>query len=240
MGSATPWGPTIWLTSLGVDEGLRPFVWVVAMVVLAATPVAAVFSVPWRTHDTSHIAERYGLFTLIVLGESVVVTVAGLDTGSSLDAALIGVLGFVMAAAVWWVYFDRWRRMPGSGRPAGFVWAQGHYLLFAGIAAAAVGVEFCIEVAATDHTLEPADTLPLGAGLGAYLVAMAMIRWATRRLDWVVVLRAVTAVAIVVLAIGATELGPLALVALVTVLLVSEAVVELSQAPPPAAEAGAS
>lgn len=38
----------------------------------------------------------------------------GLDTGSSVEAGLVALLGFVIAATVWWVYFDRWQTMPGA------------------------------------------------------------------------------------------------------------------------------
>jgi low temperature requirement protein LtrA len=229
-------GATLWLGSLALDEGLRPLVWALAMVLLAATPVLAVLSVRWRAHDDSHIAERYGLFTLIVLGESVVAAVAGLDTGSSLEAALVAILGFIMAAAIWWQYFDRWQAMPGSGQPSGFVWAQGHYLVFAGIAAAAVGIEFSVEAAATGHALKLADTLPLGAGLGAYLLAMAVIRSATRQIDGVVVARLLAGAAIAALAISGRELGPLTVVAGATAILVAEVALELRGALPDAAE----
>lgn len=149
---------------------------------------------PWsRSADPfrpGHVAERYGLFTIIVLGESIVVTVAGLETGSSRAAALIAILGFVIAAAIWWLYFAVFRSMPTAGGfGSRFVWAQGHLLIFAGIAAAAVGVEFAIEAAAADEPLKLPDRLPLGAGLAAYLAAMAAIRAANHRKDWIVSMR---------------------------------------------------
>jgi low temperature requirement protein LtrA len=167
-----------------------------------------------------------------VLGESVVATVGGLDTGSSTAGVVVALLGFVNAASVWWVYFGRWRSMPGSNHPAGFVWAQGHFLVFAGIAAAAVGVELAVEAAAHEETLEFADRLPLTVGLAAYLVAMAMIRAATRRPDWVVALRVGAAAALLVL--SAVELSAVTFVAVATALFFSEAVVEMTRAPAPA------
>ena len=113
----------------------------------------------------------------------------------------------------------------------GFVWAQGHFLVFAGIAAAAVGIEFCVEAAAAGEALKPADRLPLGAGLAAYLVAMAMIRAATRRGDSVVAVRAGAGLVILVVALLLAEgLAPLALVAAITALFVGEAVIELRRA----------
>ncbi len=221
-------GAALWLASLALDEGTRPVVWALAMVVLMVTPYVAVVALPERAHDPRHIAERYGLFTIIVLGESVVVTVTGIDTASRAAAVLVALLGFVIAATVWWVYFDRWRAMPDRHHAGGFVWAQGHFLVFAGIAAAAVGIEFCVEAAAAGEALKPADRLPLGAGLAAYLVAMAMIRAASR--DSVVAVRAGAGLVILVVALLAEGLAPLALVAAITALFVGEAVIELRRA----------
>src|SRR3954463_5192848 len=73
---------------------------------------------PWaeRDHHTpwhpEHIAERYGLFTIIVLGESVLsATVAiqtALDEGTaSASVLLVAVAGAVIVFALWWLYFSR-------------------------------------------------------------------------------------------------------------------------------------
>lgn len=224
-------GATLWLLSLTLAETVRPLVWSAAMLLLIATFVFA----PWRSlsrpYDGEHVAERYGLFTIIVLGESIVVTVAGLEIGSSLSAAIVAVLGFTVAAAIWWLYFDLFRGMPiHGGFGARFVWAQGHLLIFAGIAAASVGVEFAIEAAVSGESLTLADRLPLAAGIAVYLLAMAAIRGATRRLDRVVALRLATAGTVLALGLAGSGLEPLSFVALVAALLVGEAAIELPRA----------
>jgi low temperature requirement protein LtrA len=224
-------GAGLWLGSLVLDSDARPFMWVVAMVVLMGGPVLAAASTDVISYEPHHIAERYGLFTLIVLGESIVAVVAGLDTGSEVSAVLIAALGLVIAAAIWWLYFDRFRGMPGGSVRAGFVWAQGHLLVFAGIAAAAVGVEFAIEAAAKQAELESVERLPLGSGLAAYLVAMAVIRAATRRPDRVAALRLGAAVSVLSLTVVG-GLGPLAFVALMTSVVVAECVIDLRASPP--------
>jgi low temperature requirement protein LtrA len=82
-------GATLWLASPALDEGARPLIWGAAMLVLIAIPLA-VLRQPQRAYDAGHIAERYGLFTIIVLGEAVVGTVAGLDTGGNVAAIFTG------------------------------------------------------------------------------------------------------------------------------------------------------
>ena len=56
----------------------------------------------------SHLPERWALFTMIVIGESVVaVALATSGTEWRLGSAAAAVLGFAAVAATWWLYFDR-------------------------------------------------------------------------------------------------------------------------------------
>ena len=62
---------------------------------------------PWHAH---HIAERYGLLTIIALGEGVVGTVASLSAvvarrAGRVDAVLVAVAGIGLTFGMWWVYF---------------------------------------------------------------------------------------------------------------------------------------
>jgi len=62
---------------------------------------------PWHAH---HIAERYGLLTIITLGEGVIGTVASLGAvvesqGWSLDAVLVALAGTGLTFGLWWMYF---------------------------------------------------------------------------------------------------------------------------------------
>jgi low temperature requirement protein LtrA len=228
-------GATLWLGSLSVGERSRPFVWALAMLVLMTAPVLAARASPFLSYDRRHIAERYGLFTLIVLGESVVVTVDGLDVGSRGAAIATAILGFVVGATIWWVYFGHWRPMPARGIVSGWVWAQGHLLVFAGIAATAVGVELLVESAAAARP-SLGERLPLGAGLAAYLVAMALIRWANRRADWVVGLRLASAAALLGVALGADGAAAVVVIGASTGILVAASLVEMIWRPAPTGE----
>jgi hypothetical protein len=62
---------------------------------------------PWHPH---HITERYGLFTLILLGQSLLASTNAIIEALSTDQALaplisIAILAFVVTAALWWIYF---------------------------------------------------------------------------------------------------------------------------------------
>ena len=54
----------------------------------------------------SHFAERYGLIVIIALGESIVAIGAGVEGAITTSVVAAAVLGMVVAAALWWLYFD--------------------------------------------------------------------------------------------------------------------------------------
>ena len=103
---------------------------------------------PWHA---GHIAERYGLLTIITLGEGVIGTVASLSAvvesqGWSWDAALVAVAGTGLTFGMWWMYFT----IPSAQvlrlhRERAFPWGYGHILIFGSIAATGAG----LQVAAT-------------------------------------------------------------------------------------------
>ena len=167
-------GATIWLSSLLVPAPFRYALWALGLAVELLGPILAVMTLdnPRITFHPRHIAERYGLFTLIVLGESVLAVTSGTaGTDWAPAAVLTAVAGFVAAACIWWLYFDHVR---SSGielgpRPA-FYWGYGHYAVYAGIAAFGVGVQLAIESAAPLYALAAGAPAPEGYGLGARTV----------------------------------------------------------------------
>jgi low temperature requirement protein LtrA len=112
--------------------------------------------IPWHP---GHIAERYGLFTLIVLGESVLASAnAVIDATSSIrhlpPLLTMAGCGLALAASMWWVYFARPMRQH-MGRAAGaFQFGYLHYVVFSAIGAFSAGIEVMI------RHVEEAGNLP--------------------------------------------------------------------------------
>ena len=129
---------------------------------------------PWHPH---HIAERYGLFTIIVLGECVLASNVALqvvveDTGWHPDLLVVGGGGLVLLFALWWLYFLK-EAGPGleRRRELGFRWGYGHYAVFASLAALGAGLEVTVE-AVTHHLAAPDGLVALAVAVpvGVYLV----------------------------------------------------------------------
>lgn len=214
-------GAALWLVSVPLPDDARPWLWAASAVPFLVTPVIATARIDRPFYDAEHIPERYGLFTIIVLGESVVVATAALgDVGLDASTAVAGGAGFVLAAAVWWLYFgftpSSLLTSGGGSLLTGFVWGYGHLLVFAGIAIAAVGVELGIEETAEAHDGSSAAlraTLLGGALL--FVLATAAIHWVgSLRLDATLAGRAAYAVALVLLWVAGAELDPRVLIVL--------------------------
>ena len=139
----------------------------------------------WTVH-TRHFAERHGLIIIIALGESIVAVGIGASSSAELEIGEIGaaVLGVVVAAALWWIYFDvtalvaeqRLEQATGQERAelARDSYSYLHLPLVAGIVLLALGIKKTLE-----YTEKPLDTIPavaLCGGVGLYLLAQVARR----------------------------------------------------------------
>jgi low temperature requirement protein LtrA len=134
-----------WLLSIFVPPPYRFVLWGVGLAFEFYVPVWAAsrrlqYLLP---PDTGHFTERYGLFTIIVLGESFIKVVSGITApGLNLDALVLTGLGFIVVACVWWLYFDHTH---GTGlrttAAARYLWIYGHLPLTIGITGIGVGLK---------------------------------------------------------------------------------------------------
>jgi low temperature requirement protein LtrA len=108
----------------------------------------------WRVPTSaSHVPERWALFTLIVLGESVVAV--ALSTAGSvwrLVSASTAVLGFAAVAGKWWLHFDRQASVVLAPRLCvAWISSYAHLPLLPGLAALSAGLRLVIDLAERDH-----------------------------------------------------------------------------------------
>jgi low temperature requirement protein LtrA len=98
---------------------------------------------PFHPH---HIAERYGLFTLIVLGETVsAATVAIQEAMSEHDdvreLVMLALGGLLIVFVAWWIYFAHEVADVLAEQTSPFLWGYGHYVVFASAASIGAGAE---------------------------------------------------------------------------------------------------
>jgi low temperature requirement protein LtrA len=174
-------GASLWLVSVFVPEPARYVLWGVALLIELSAPWVGRHQIARAPIHASHLVERFGLFTLIVLGESVISVAQGaadVDWTAATVAAAVG--GFVAVVGLWWLYFDRLEDAAIRSVLQGLVWNYAHLPLLAGLVSVAVGTEYAVIEASTGQ-LERATALSLGAGTALYLLATVVIGLAVRR-----------------------------------------------------------
>jgi len=142
-----------WVLRLALPEGLGMASFLVLAAAELAIPIWAERAAPTTWHP-GHIAERYGLFTLIVLGECVLASTAAIQTALDENAALADLAttaagGLLTVFGMWWLYFGKEASEFLTSLRAGIIWGYGHYLVFA--SAAAVGAGLAVNVDYVTH-----------------------------------------------------------------------------------------
>ncbi len=176
-----------WIGLLWVPSPLAEWCFFVLVVIELLVPLWAERAGATSWHPR-HIAERYGLLTLIVLGESVLSATVGLQ--NALDAGkplrdIVPVLagGLLIIFTLWWLYFDQETEKAAEeareeGKEAArraFVWGYGHYLVFASAAATGAGLAIAIDRTARHTRL----SAPVAAATVTVPVAIySVVVWA--------------------------------------------------------------
>lgn len=140
-----------WSGLLFLPEGGRAWLFLGMAIAEMCVPVFAerAYTTAWHPH---HISERYGLFTIIVLGETIaaatVAVKSGIDEHDALGELLpIAVGGLLMVFAAWWIYFVVPIHDRLSGNRQAFLWGYGHYFILGAAAAIGAGIEVAVEEA---------------------------------------------------------------------------------------------
>ena len=130
---------------------------------------------PWHPH---HIAERYGLMTIIVLGESVLAVASGVQSATAqgiwgVDLMVLCVGALLVVYCMWWIYFEvgAGDRLHEVG--TAYLWGYGHYVLFAAAAATGAGLAVQVDVLKGEAALSsPAGAAALAVPVVIYVLAV--------------------------------------------------------------------
>lgn len=98
----------LWAVSIWVPDPWNFLLWGIAVAIEAGLIIASGSSWGYSMLsrlNTEHLSERFGLLVVIVLGESVLVTVLAVDGAWTLEAALTGALSLAVLAALAWSFF---------------------------------------------------------------------------------------------------------------------------------------
>jgi low temperature requirement protein LtrA len=222
----------LFVASAAVEPPARYWLWAVALVIDLGAPLASKDRIRQVPIHGSHIPERVGLFTIIVFGESVLAVVVGTTSVSwGLESGAAAALGFALAGALWWLYFDYVdSSIVKRTIAAGQTYLYAHLPLLIGLAALGAGVKLAIK-ATQESGLTDEVSWIIGVGVALFMGAVAVLHLVTTqsRGDIDVWLRVGTAaLALGVGAIGA-EIGIVPVLAVLFAAVGGQIVLELAQ-----------
>ncbi len=184
LAGSTAIGVGLLVAAAFAGDGVRVGLWGLALVLDMGGPF--LFGADGWTLVPGHFAERHGAIIIIALGESVAAIGAGSRAGVDAGVVAAAVLGIVVAAGLWWLYFDvvaivAERRLTKAavGRERNEIardsYSYLHLPMVAGIALVALGLKKTLA-----HVDTPLGAVPAAAMLGGgalYLLAHVAFRW---------------------------------------------------------------
>ena len=173
-----------WLVRLALPPSWSGVAFALLVLLELAVPIWAERSGTPTSWHPGHIAERYGLFTIIVLGECVLASTTATQAaiaqrGFSAPLLATAAGGLLLIFAMWWSYF-KWspaERLRLSLRSA-FIWGYSHYALFAAVAALGAGLQVAAGVSghAGDSYLSPVGAaFAVAIPVAVYVVVIELL-----------------------------------------------------------------
>ncbi len=181
MAAAVVTGPLLVIGSL-FEGGTRELIWGLVALLDLSTPRIFRSRMAAMHVNAAHLTERFGLFVLIALGESVV-SIATLTTGIDVPTGVAVAAAFALSCGLWWVYFhfaaDAMRHSLTTARVqldiTRLVLSYGHLAFIAAIIVVAVGLHDAI-AHPTEH-LHWAIAGLLFGGTAMFLATFGFTRW---------------------------------------------------------------
>jgi low temperature requirement protein LtrA len=210
----------LWVISIAAPTPTRYFCWLVAMLIELSVPILGSKMFANTPVHPSHLPERFGLLTLIVLGEAIVSVASGTtNTNWALIPTVAAVGGFALAACLWWLYFNFLERaVIIRGIRSVHIYNYGHLPIIMGISLVAVGTKHTIHEA-SHAFLSTGARWALCGGVGLYLLSIGtiLVLGCRRRLTWLLIVSIATSFS---LAIFGGSLPPLIVLGLLVTVLV--------------------
>lgn len=177
-------GAGVWMVSAAVPTPWNYLCWVTGVAILAIAPFFSSAQRIFRLYptDRKHLSERYGLLTLIVLGESFVKVVSSFSDAPTIGNITRTIVLILITCSIWWLYFDdvsQSKPKPGI-RHAAPIWLYTHLPLQLGLVSLGVGLKWVLHEPLMGM-VSCDGAMFLGAALGLVLLCVATINSITNR-----------------------------------------------------------
>ena len=133
---------------------------------------------PWQ-HE--HIEERYGLLTIIVLGEVMLAAAISLRTAFTAEYNIafihIAMSAVVIMGAMWWLYFPGGRHLHSTKLSHALAWGYGHFLIFGAVAGVGAGFAVLVDIVAGNAEVGiVTGDYAVGIPLALYMFGLWLVR----------------------------------------------------------------
>ncbi len=169
-------GGAFWLSSLAVADPARYAIWIAALLVDGIGSLAMLAPRRRVPLNPTHLADRFQIFVLIVLGESVsrLISAAAMKPWS-LQLAIVLTAALITLAALWWAWLRAADDQALHSQPTIAKFTALNLAIVAGIAAASAGLHIAILAADGAGTIAAAPRAALYGGVSVYLLATAIL-----------------------------------------------------------------
>jgi low temperature requirement protein LtrA len=216
-----------WMLAGLLPAETRQWVWLAVAVVELAVPIVLGHRLDYMQFDASHLPERFGLFVIIALGE----TLVGIGQGGTRNAlageeAVTLFVAFLLSCGLWWTYFQygasatehalRVAKVPAVLVRSSF--SYGHMAFVVGIILAAAGMAQA--VADPKAHLHGVHALLLGSGVSLYIATFCYTRiMMFGGASYTRVVASLAAIAVTAFSPGLPAIAPLAMLAALVIAL---------------------
>jgi len=140
-------GASFWIVSIFLPETLMYIAWVIGIFIELLTPIIIRKELKLLPVHNTHLPERFGLFALLVLGESIHGIASGAqNTEFSVSLLMLMFLSYTIICSVWWLYFEVIEKVfSGKLEGAAQLCIYGHLPIYMGIGLLAAGVQRLVE-----------------------------------------------------------------------------------------------
>ncbi len=136
----------LWVLQLTLPDDYRIIAFFILFVIELAVPWFSGWNSGQGGFHPHHIAERFGLFTLIVIGESITAATLAIQSafeegGHVTELTILAVAALLIALSTWWLYFGYLDfKALRKNATTTYIWSYSHYFILAAIAAGGAGV----------------------------------------------------------------------------------------------------
>jgi low temperature requirement protein LtrA len=163
----------IWLISAFVHPPIRYLLWIGSIIWGFGVPLLPQIRL-WGERmrpDLTHLSERMGLFTIIVLGEAFSKVVGSSLSREHHPLGLESILGMLLVASLWWVYFNHSIATIVRDTPRDrFLWFISHLPLAIGVTGMAVAINMLVPISTENVAEEHTRMLLLGSLITCWLI----------------------------------------------------------------------